>query len=838
MRLAAHEAARPELVGRAAEVAELRGIVDRRGAAVLVGEAGIGKSSLIGAATEGLATSIGGAFGMLRFIPYLPLVRAVGSLPERDPASVAETVIQRVGGGVLVVDDLHWADDATLGILDRIAGRVPVLAAVRTGDPGTAAALAAARAAGLTELRVHPLAERETVELARRWRPELSPGDFRQLVARSGGNPLLVVELARAGVTTTLTLAIEHRLQALSADERSVLELLAIADVPLAFPGSPRTLARLVDHGLVGQTDEGFAIRHALIAEVIGGRLSDPRQRALHRQVAGLTDDPATRARHLMAAGDRDAAFAVASAAAATSPAGLRAALLGLAAECSRGPEAPRLRVEAAEALISARLIENAERALGPDDGAEGDLAVRRQGIRGQIRYAQGDSAGALAAIGEAIALATTGSALEASLLVEQAWIVTLRREGATAVALARKALAAAHASGLPDAAAQRVLGVAVSIVGGDFDEYVGLYEAAAASARAAGDIAEELFCGKLLVASHESGDQALGIRIGETFAARAAEEGMLALGQTIRSSLVSIVYSQGDTARAVRDGEALLGESIDIRVRSATAGWVATALVDLGRLEEARRTIGAGLAIAPDDIEGCFDLRWAEAELALAEGRTADALRLTDEFVARFGKADYGDMSFMYVSHDWAHVELSRPLLPLGPPARSLHRQHLPTFTERQALRLLAAGDFDAAAATFAAAADAFQPYHRRSELRCRWATGEALRRGGRIPEALKALEHAEHLAGDRWVPLGGRIRRSLRLAGARRSARRREAGTLTAREREILELVAAGLTNSQIAARLGITSRTVATLLANAAAKLGTRSRVQTALRAAETA
>ena len=40
------------------------------------------------------------------------------------------------------------------------------------------------------------------------------------------------------------------------------------------------------------------------------------------------------------------------------------------------------------------------------------------------------------------------------------------------------------------------------------------------------------------------------------------------------------------------------------------------------------------------------------------------------------------------------------------------------------------------------------------------------------------------------------------------------------------------------KIAARLGITSRTVATLLANAAAKLGTRSRVQTALRAAETA
>jgi DNA-binding CsgD family transcriptional regulator len=286
-----------------------------------------------------------------------------------------------------------------------------------------------------------------------------------------------------------------------------------------------------------------------------------------------------------------------------------------------------------------------------------------------------------------------------------------------------------------------------------------------------------------------------------------------------------------------VRDGEALLGESIERRVRTATAGFAAIALVDLGRFEEARRMIEAGLAIAPDDIEGCFDLRWAEAELALAEGRTADALRLTDEFVARFGKADYGDMGFLYVSHDWAHVELSRPLLPLGPPARSLHRQQLPTFTEREALRLLAAGQPDAAAIAFADAANAFEPYHRRSEIRCRWASGESLRRAGRLPEAQAALEVAERLAGDRWVPLAGRIRRSLRLAGARRSAPRQDAGTLTAREREILDLVGSGLTNSQIAVRLGITSRTVATLVGNAAAKLGTRSRAQTALRASET-
>ena len=805
---------------------------------MLVGESGIGKTTLLGFATEGFDAAVGGSLGMLQFIPYLPLVRAVGPIGEPDPAMIAETVIDRVADGVLVLDDLHWADDATLAILDRLAGRMPVLAAVRTGDEGTERALTAARGSAMAELRVRPLAEDETVVLARRWRPELTPGDSRQLVARSGGNPLLIVELARAGVTTSLTLALEHRLRALSARERACLDLLAIVDVPLVMPGSGRVQARLHDLGLVVETERGFTIRHALISEVIVGHLDERGRRALHRRAAALTDDPASRARHLMAAGRRKAAYdtAMAAVAAINGPSGLRAALLGLAAECASGPEAGRLRVEAAEALTSARLIASAERALGQDDDVADDLRVRRLAVQAQIRYSYGDSDGALFALESALALAEPGSAVAARLLVERAWVVTLRREGLRAVELGREALAATRAAGQSDAAAQRVLGVAVSIVGGDFDEYMRLYESAAAAARRDGDVAEELFCGKLIVASHESGDQELGIRLGEGFVARAAAEGMIGLGQTIRASLVSLVYSHGDPERAARDGEALLGESIERRVRAMTAGFTAAALADLGRFDAARRTIAAGRTIVSEDIEGSFDIRWAEAELSLAVGHPGEALRLTSDFLALFGHADYGDMSFMQVTHDWAAIDLGRDPGPLGPPARSLHRQHLPTVTERQALRLLAGGRFEAAAATFTDAARAFEPYHRRSEIRCRWAAGESLRRAARPAEARAALETAERLAGDTWVPLARRIRRSLRLVGVRRSAPRGTTGAITTREREVLELVASGLTNVEIAARLGVTTRTVATLVANAATKLGTRTRAQTALRAAE--
>ena len=50
-----------------------------------------------------------------------------------------------------------------------------------------------------------------------------------------------------------------------------------------------------------------------------------------------------------------------------------------------------------------------------------------------------------------------------------------------------------------------------------------------------------------------------------------------------------------------------------------------------------------------------------------------------------------------------------------------------------------------------------------------------------------------------------------------------------LTAREREVLELVAAGLRDEQIADRLAIAPSTVATLLRSSMAKLDARTRVQ---------
>jgi predicted ribonuclease YlaK len=79
-------------------------------AVVVVGEAGIGKTALLRAATADRRAWVGGALSMLSFMPYLPVSRAVGGLPASDEASMARAVISRVGrAGVLVLDDLPWA---------------------------------------------------------------------------------------------------------------------------------------------------------------------------------------------------------------------------------------------------------------------------------------------------------------------------------------------------------------------------------------------------------------------------------------------------------------------------------------------------------------------------------------------------------------------------------------------------------------------------------------------------------------------------------------------------------------------------------------------------------
>jgi DNA-binding NarL/FixJ family response regulator len=97
---------------------------------------------------------------------------------------------------------------------------------------------------------------------------------------------------------------------------------------------------------------------------------------------------------------------------------------------------------------------------------------------------------------------------------------------------------------------------------------------------------------------------------------------------------------------------------------------------------------------------------------------------------------------------------------------------------------------------------------------------------------EARAALDMFQQLDAPRYVDAAAAL---LRRLGVRTAPAKRTEGLLTKREAEVLELLGAGLSNPEIAARLYISRKTVEHHVGNILAKLGLRSRAEAAAYAA---
>lgn len=246
------------------------------------------------------------------------------------------TLVERVAAGrplVVSVEDLHWADTATcelLGFLARNLTRPGVLLVITYRPPEAGPLLSElARRPGTARLRLGHLDERDVGrQLAAILGTEPDPATVARVHQRSDGNPLFVEALARAGERTPDDVR-DLLLDGPRSLRSPARELLSLASVAGGRVGHrllaevakqdgvelDALLRELVDRSLLVTAGDGYAFRHALIRDTVYDDLLPGERARLHARYAEALRDgdaPAELAAHAHAAGDRGLALAAA----------------------------------------------------------------------------------------------------------------------------------------------------------------------------------------------------------------------------------------------------------------------------------------------------------------------------------------------------------------------------------------------------------------------------------------------------------------------------------------------------------------------------------------------
>jgi DNA-binding CsgD family transcriptional regulator/tetratricopeptide (TPR) repeat protein len=336
-----------ELLERASFVQMLARYADearrREGRLVLVsGESGIGKTALLEEfqrRTTGARWLWGGCDGLLTPRPLGPLfdigLQAGGELADlcrrgaaRDRlfgAFLAE-IDSPAALTVAVIEDMHWADEATVDLLSfagRRLGRTRALLLATYRDDELAADhplrvalgdLATQRA--IRRMRLPPLSEEAVRALA--GRREVDAGELYRV---TGGNPFYVGEIMEAGwpsVPPTVRDAVGARLARSSASTRRLVEAAAVTGVrvdrtllssvlgPGSSAGDGQAAGILVPDGV------GLRFRHELVRMAVEAGIAPQRKTELHTCLLAVLEerddaDPALLAHHAEGAGDEKA---------------------------------------------------------------------------------------------------------------------------------------------------------------------------------------------------------------------------------------------------------------------------------------------------------------------------------------------------------------------------------------------------------------------------------------------------------------------------------------------------------------------------------------------------
>jgi DNA-binding CsgD family transcriptional regulator/tetratricopeptide (TPR) repeat protein len=848
------------LVERDGELATLIARWDRarcgRGGTVIVsGEAGAGKSTLV----DAFAADVGDALVLSSACDPLSTPRPLGPLhdiaadigdvtrnesgDERPPHEVFAAVFDLLSRRptLLVIEDLHWADQATIELIRFLLRRIRSTSSVVVGtmrDDEAAASPAlrsllgdVARSPEATSVALEPLSVAAVTALV--GDRDIDPTWLHRITA---GNPFYIVEMLDHGtgeLPGSVRDAVLARTVALEPAAWEVLHMLACA--PEAIPdhllaplcvGLPE-LRALDSAGLVRRTARGLSFRHDLCRTAIAGTIPPGADVALHRRMLDALEasphtEPAVLVHHAAGAGDphrilvhaADAGRAAARSGAHTQAAELFRLALDRGALAPPTERAHLLELLADECYLIDRLddaIDASERALRLRAQAHDTVGVSvNHRLLATYHWYEGDRANAQRHADRAVAV------------LAEAGVVA---PGPLGHAVAMQAYLALQAN---DLTAARRLAAQAGGVGIDDDPTVGVR---ASIIEAICDVLEHGMAGRELTLSilsplteldeiHSSGYSNLTyLDVEQRRLDLAGDLLGMSIPLTVERDLPicrvwqigsrgRLRFIEGDWDEALADADSVLSDPSAPLVR--TWPHLVRGLVTLRRGGD-----------AADDLDAAWTLAHRLAEpmrLLPAAAALVEQVWLTGVDDDRLAHCRELLVSAPVAGLEWARGELASRL------RRIDHDVLADDVAEPYGLEL--GGHFDAAADRWAVLG---VPYERALAL-VDSGRPDAIRSG------LDALDRLGATAVADW------FRRDLRSQGIndvparRRQSTRANVAGLTAREVEVLALVADGLTNAELARRLFISPKTVDHHVSAILTKLGVSNRRDAARAALE--
>ncbi|WP_270158742.1 helix-turn-helix transcriptional regulator, partial [Nonomuraea corallina] len=802
-------------------------------------------------------------------------------LPGTETAPQAGLTQQRLFGSLLgllheiqpvlfVIEDLHWADRSTRDLLVFLSRMVQtesvcVVGTYRTDDihrrhPLRSVLAELKRLPTVTGVELGPLDADEMSDYVSTF-GAVGAHDLNLIVTRADGNPFYAEELFAAlaegeSLPDGLASLLMSRVEVLSPAGQQVLRAAAVAGrkvedellrevAGLPLPEFEEAVREIVSRGLLRVHGRGYAFRHALLQEAVYHDLLPGERTRLHAAFARLLTSPAELAHHHLAGHD------LAGALAASAQAGREAERLGAPAEAhshydrvlslwDRVDDAAELAGESREALA----FRSAVAAADSGDNHRAITALRAQPQTSEVseRLAYylveiDDHDAAVTAAEHAVETATDQTSLARALAtLARALLWTARHSEVEE--LAHRALDTARAAGAKDAEtnAQLILALYTEV-------HHGLAKAhdlvRLATATRSGDLAMDLRARFHHARIHyDQGRMAEAAEVADAGIRLAHETGLTwsIYGTELRFLRFLIHYASGDwdQAEAVAAGFGARVGTIPEALLSSFALFI-----EVGRGRPAVEIRLEWLRPFWDDQLTAYISRGLAAEHALWHGDPAAALDHVRAALDVLMPGDPGTVRLaavgLWALGDLGATEGADELL-----AASRHavesgilgeRAHMGPEGQAWVLRAEAEwhrvhGRLDPELWRQVADAFAFFPYE---EARARWRLAEALLASGDRDAAMTEWSRAEATATRlRAEPL------CRALADLARRARFSTGGAdslLTAREQEVLGLVAEGLTNKEIAGRLFIAQKTVSVHVSNILGKLGVSTRTQAA-------